>query len=320
MPRFHYGHALGDRRRRAQQLIKDLHYSASAGGSGFMHSVEVDDVAAAACLTGPTLSEGAERSIISPGFTCRVVKRLVAHDTCPVPESQLLRLALRDIANKTGPYLAISYADPVARDARSGTPLLGRLYLAAGFFFVGFTSQPRYAVIDDLGALRSTRQGKRTLSRKSLPKAGTEWNGRVVTRDWQMTKIPPARIWVVPVMPWHRQDGEPTSRAWRKHTYLMFWRNLTVKRLVYAQRWVNRKEWRRLLQLACVQPMDAPRQETEHALLARAGWPGQLITRTAAPIWYPQVEQGRLWAEHDVAEEVTSGRVYWPRGEVSDLN
>jgi len=317
-PAFRFAHVHGAERKAAQRLITDLHYSANPGGSGFTHAIHIDDSLVAACLIGPTLSKGSERSLIAPDFPCRLVKRLVARDDCPVPESQLLRMAMRDVANKLGSaYLAISYADPVAQDVRTGRSLYGALYLASGFFFCGFTSQPRYAVVDDLGVLKSTRQGRVTLTKKTLPKAGDEWNGRTVLKDWAMIQIPPARVWIVPVTPWY-VNGEPTSRAWRKHQYLEFWRNLNIKRLVHAQRWINRRHWQRLLRMATVEEVEPPRQEREHALLARARWQGALMTRTAGPIWPPIVEQGQLFAWSDVAGETTAGRLYWPRGEASE--
>jgi len=45
---------------------------------------------------------------------------------------------------------------------------------------------------------------------------------------------------------------------------------------------------------------------------------GALMTRTAGPIWPPIVEQGQLFAWSDVAGETAAGRLYWPRGEVSE--
>ncbi|KPV52459.1 hypothetical protein SE17_15385 [Kouleothrix aurantiaca] len=318
MPRFVFSHVLKEQRREAQRLIRELHYSSSDGNQGFVHSVRIDDVTAAACLIGGTLSEGAERAIVAEGFACRQVKRLVARDNCPVPESQLLRMAMRDVANKVGPYMSISYADPVAIDARTGRSLLGWLYFAAGYFFIGFTSQPRYAVIDHEGALRSTRQGGITLTRRTLPRAGDDFQGQRVTKDWQMVKIPPARVWVAPVVPF-TLGGEPTSRAWRKHQYLEMWRNLVPERKVWAQRWIDKRHWKQLLRDATVEQVEGPRQQTEHEILARGVWPGELMTRTAGPIWPIIEEQGHLFSEAEVAGEVTSGRRYWPRGEASDI-
>ncbi len=319
MSDFTFAHALGPARKAAQRLITDLHYSGSSGNSGYLHTITVGGELQAACLIGGTLSKGSEKALIATGFPCRLVKRLVAADHCPIPESQLLRASMRDVATKLGhAYLAISYADEVAVDARTGISLYGRLYLAAGFWFIGFTSQPRYAVVDDLGALRSTRQGATTLSRKTLPKAGSLWNEREVTRDWRMVQIPPARVWVTPVVPWSVK-GAATTRAWRKSQYLAFWRNLAPARKVWAQRWIDKVGWKRLLRDATVEQVDPPRQETEHALLARGVWPGSLMTRPAAPIW-PHIEsQGRLFTEADLAGERTTGRFYWPRGEGGEL-
>jgi hypothetical protein len=314
MADFTFAHVLKKERKAAQQLIIDLHYAQNHGNSGFMHTISVAGELQAACLIGGTLSKGSEKSLITPGYPCRLVKRLVATDECAVPESQLLRAAMRDVATKLSvPYLAISYADPVAIDTRSGNPLSGKLYQSSGFFHIGLTSQPRYAVVDDQGALRSTRQGPITLSRKSLPRKGTLWNGRIVERDWRMVVIPPARIWVTPVVPW---SG---GRAWRKQQYLDFWRNLAPDRRVWAQRWIDKVEWKRLLRSATVEEIEEPRQATEHALLARGSWPGDLMTRPAAPVFPRIEEQGRLFTEEDMESERTTGRYYWARGEAGDL-
>jgi hypothetical protein len=314
MTDFTFAHVLKKERKAAQRLIRELHYSGSDGNSGWLHTINVAGELQAACLIGGTLSKGSEKSLITPGYPCRLVKRLVAAEHCQIPESQLLRAAMRDVATKLSvPYLAISYADPVAVDARTGNPLSGALYAACGMFHIGLTSQPRYAVVDDLGALRSTRQGAITLSRKSLPRKGTLWNERLVQRDWRMVVIPPARIWVTPVVPW---SG---GRAWRKRQYLDFWRNLAPDRRVWAQRWINKVEWKRLLRAATVEEVDEPRQTTEHALLARATWPGDLMTRPAAPVFPRIEEQGRLFTEEDLEHEKTTGRLYWPRGEAVEL-
>src|SRR6266545_5844182 len=100
MPQFRFAHVHGEDRKAAQRLIADLHYSGSPGGSGFAHSIQIDGSTAAACLIGPTLSKGSEKALIAPGYPCRLVKRLVAADHCPVPESQLLRASMRDVATK----------------------------------------------------------------------------------------------------------------------------------------------------------------------------------------------------------------------------
>jgi hypothetical protein len=114
-------------------------------------------------------------------------------------------------------------------------------------------------------------------------------------------------------------NGAPTSRAWRKNQYLEFWRNLAPDRQVYAQRWIDRVQWKRLLRLATVEDVEPPRQENDNALLARGIWPGHLMTRPAGPIW-PRIEaQGRLFSESDLAGERTTGRLYWPRGEADDV-
>jgi len=319
MTDFTFAHVLKKERKAAQQLIIDLHYSASHGNSGYLHTITVAGELQAACLIGGTLSKGSEKALIAPGYPCRLLKRLVAKDDCEVPESQLMRASMRDVANKlSASYLAISYADELAIDQRTGLGMVGGVYHAAGLFFLGFTSQPRYAVVDDLGALRSTRQGPVTLSKKTLPRKGDIWNEREVERDWRMVKIPPARVWAVPVVPW-RVGGVPTTRAWRKSQYLAFWRNLAPARKVHAQRWIDKVEWNRLLRSATVEEVDEPRQQTEHALLARAKWPGALMTRPAAPV-FPRIEaQGRLFTEADLESERTAGRFYWPRGEAGEV-
>src|SRR3954452_19221443 len=99
---------------------------------------------------------------------------MVCQDDCPVPESKLLWTAMRAVANRRGETLIIvAYADPVARDEHSGLPLTGRVYLSSNFFFAGETSQPRFAVVDDQGRARSSRQGAITLTRRTLPPSWT---------------------------------------------------------------------------------------------------------------------------------------------------
>ena len=102
MTDFTFAHALKQERKAAQRLITDLHYSGSSGNSGYLHTITVGGELQAACLIGGTLSKGSEKALIATGFPCRLVKRLVAADHCPIPESQLLRASMRDVATKLG--------------------------------------------------------------------------------------------------------------------------------------------------------------------------------------------------------------------------
>ena len=103
-----------------------------------------------------------------------VLKRSWAFDDCPVPETQILRAALRVKAYELGgTLLAASYADPWARDERTGRGLYGQVYLAAGFVFTGESAPVGEVVVDEVGRFMSKRQGAVTLRSPRGPGGGS---------------------------------------------------------------------------------------------------------------------------------------------------
>ncbi|NTU85285.1 MAG: hypothetical protein HGA45_39010 [Chloroflexales bacterium] len=68
-----------------------------------------------------------------------------------VCESKLLRRSIQYVTDHYDqPVLYVSYADPGAKDTRTGLPLLGKVYQASGFFHVGLTG-PRKVILDHDG-------------------------------------------------------------------------------------------------------------------------------------------------------------------------
>ena len=184
-------HVTGTLRTQAATFIAEHHYMRSAGGSGYtIAAMAPDRSIMGVVLIGPASSMAAERAIINPPYRVWCIKRLVCLDDASVPESQLLRTAMRYIANlrqEVMPFVA--YADPAARDERTGQPLFGGLYKSANFMHIGTTSQRRYSVVDDKRRAISTRQGVITLTRKTLP------------LGWQMIPLPSAHVWLAIVTP-----------------------------------------------------------------------------------------------------------------------
>ncbi len=293
-------HVLGADRTRAQAFIRSHHYTASDGGSGFMYAVFAPngDIAGA-CLVGPTLSTAADRALVAAPWRVEACKRLVAADDCPVPESQILRYALRSTANRRGETtLFVSYADPCARDTRTDLPLSGAVYLAAGHFFVGETSQPRYAVFDEQGRVRSTRQGKTTLSKGSMPDG------------WRIQRVPAARIWVAIVTPETipgPDEPRQTTQRWRKHQWLSCFHDLNPARRVRAIQWIEERAWERA-EADGATALGDPRKTTGNARFQPARWQPGAINRSASPVWEPMIWQTEIigFNEH----ETTAGRSY----------
>jgi hypothetical protein len=171
---------------------------------GATASTHCDRSIAGACLIGPTASQDAERTIAADGVLIRQIKRSHLRDGVDMYESQLLRHCMQDVCNAYDQTMIfVSYADPAATDERTGMPLLSWSYLAAGFFSIGETTSKRCCVVDHCGRARSTRQGKVTLRRATLPKAGDTFYGETITQDWQIKPLPPARIWIAIVTPDH---------------------------------------------------------------------------------------------------------------------
>ncbi|MBX0329100.1 hypothetical protein K2Z83_15590 [Oscillochloris sp. ZM17-4] len=319
----------GDFRRAVQHYIATNHYMRSSGGSGQLFAVMADDEVAGACLVGATSSENQTRSLIAgacligpagsqdaersiaTGVLVRQIKRLVVADDVPsnvIPESKLLRHAMREVTDEYGvPVLFVAYADQAATDLRTGHPLPGWVYLAAGFFYAGATTSRRSCCIDHHGAARNTRQGEQTISRRNLPRAGQVFQGEHVTKDWRMAKLPPARIWLAVVTP-----SSYTKRQ-AKHAWRAAWASLDPRRRVAARQWISHVAWRRA-QAAGVVAIGEPRPRHLRRLdrFQPAWWRGQQLTRTAAPVWVPFRYQQRMLLLDDVLGEATAGRAYAP--------
>lgn len=310
--------------------IANHHYMRSSGGSGQLFAVVRDDqqvVGACligattsenqtrslvgACLIGPTASADAERSIAQPGVLVRQIKRSVLADDVPTTalyESQLLRHCMQAVCDAYDqPVLFVSYADPAATDTRTGQPLAGWVYLAAGFFYVGETTSRRQCVIDHCDRARSTRQGTITLTRKTLPKAGDHFHGEPITADWRLASLPPARIWIAVCTP-RRMTRRQARTAWRQ-----VFAALQPQRRVAARIWISHVAWRRQVARGIV-ALGAPRPQhlRRHDRFQPALWPGYAITRTAAPVWVPLVHQQRALLLDDVEGETIAGRCYAP--------
>jgi hypothetical protein len=299
-------HVLGDDRKGAQRFIEAHHYAQSNGNSGAMYAAFAPDGAVVgACLIGAPPSNAAERSIGQEGAVIRQCKRLVAADDSPIPESQLLWQSLRREANRIGRTLiAISYADTEAIDERTGTPLTGRLYLAANHYFIGDSRRRRQIPFDEHGRMRSTRQGARTLTKATLPHS---WTMQCV--------VSTLRLWCAIVVPTvvQRDDGTAweTSRRWRKRQWREAgWRKLAPQRRVAARQWTTSPEFQRL-QRDGVTPLGDPVERNATAQLQAALWRGEDVRHGAAPLWVPYLEQRELALDEDA--ERTAQRVYRPR-------
>lgn len=265
---------------------------------------------AGACLIGPTASQDAERSLVQPVVLMHQIKRSHLADKVPpeaVCESKLLRTTMRKMTDTYDqPVLFVAYADPAATDDRTGLPLAGWCYLAAGFFFAGETTSKRWCMIDHCGRARSARQGAVTLSRATLPCAGAVFHGEVVTADWRMVPLPPARIWLAVCTP-SRMTRRQAKAAW-----LGVWRHLNPQRQVAAKQWISHVAWRRKLRAGSV-PLGAPKP---HHLRGRP-LAARVLARPRAdtyrrPIWVPLLWQQQLLLEHAVAGGATGRRSYAP--------
>jgi hypothetical protein len=325
-------HAYGETRKAAQDYLRRQHYLASDGNQGFMFAVVADDhTVAGACLVGNTMSAHQERDLVvgaclvgqssSPDIEADLVrpgqpvlvqqiKRSHIRDEVPasaVCESKLLRRSIQHVTDYYDrPVLFVSYADPGATDTRTGMPLLGKVYQASGFFFVGRTGS-RKVIRDHAGKWRSTKQGGSSLSAGTLPRAGDTFRGEVVTRDWELFTAPPALIWIASCTP-SRFTQKQAAVAWRRH-----WQALNPARRVAAKLWVNEVQWGRD-QRGGIVPLGEPKpaHQHQHQRFQPALWPGERITRTAAPAWPGYIHQGRLIFEEDLDGETVAGRSYRP--------
>jgi hypothetical protein len=312
-----------------EAYIATNHYTRSSGGSGQLFAVMRDEQVVGACLIGATTSENqtrsivgacligpsasadAERSIAQPGILVRQIKRSILADDVPtsaIYESQLLRHSMQVVCDEYDrPLLFVSYADPAATDVRTERPLGGACYLAAGFFYIGETTSQRRCVVDHLGRARSTRQGAVTLTRRTLPKAGSTFHGETITADWRLASLPPARIWIAVCTP-SRYSQRQARHAWRA-----VFAALNPARRVAARTWIDHIAWRRKLAGGTV-PLGEPRPQhlRSHDRFQPALWRGHELTRSSAPMWVPLVHQQRLLGFVDVAGESIAGRHYAP--------
>jgi hypothetical protein len=247
----------------------------------------------------------AERAILDPPWRVWTCKRLVCLDSCPVPESQLLWYALRQTANQIGStFGCVSYADPVARDARTGLPLGGKVYAAANHLYIGLTSQPRYALLDEHGRMRSVASGQghawQALPARGLAHAEDPARSRVAHgRDAvNVTENGVAR---------------PTTRRWRKGQWRACWQALNPKRRAAAQQWIGDAALRDAIVAGQATPIAAPTQRTENAGLQPAHYAGAQLNRTAGPVWVPFVWQDELVLEGDITDDTRAHHQYAPR-------
>lgn len=319
--------AYGAMRKAAAAYLENHHYMRSSGGSGQLFAVldqantingavligatastNCDRSIAGACLIGPAASQDAERTIASSGVLIRQIKRSHLLDSIAMYESHLLRHCMQAVCNEYDQSMIfVSYADPAAADERTGLPLLGWTYLAAGFFYIGETRSKRWCVVDHLGRARSSRQGSVTLRRNTLPRAGDIFHGEPITQDWQLKPLPPARIWIAIVTP-NRLTRRQAKTAWRS-----MWHELNPARRVAAKIWIDHVTWRRRHATGTVSLGEPKRQHVRtFDRFQPAWWEGADMTRTAAPVWVPYTWQHELLFEADIAGETTANRSYQP--------
>jgi hypothetical protein len=358
-------HVRGDAAEQARSYLT-RHYRGTDGGAGTLIGVYAPDGRiVGACLIGGAPNSPAEHRGLSLDHDVLVCKRLYADDDSPVEESQILRFAMRVAANNrmaevasirpdaprivrrmrrdprdwTKGVLCVSYAEPDAVNPHTGQSLQGWLYLAAGFFFAGYT-QPRCAIRQANDTYRSTRDGKRTLGRKDLL-PGEEW-----------VELGPARIWVAPVVPeWLPVGHRLLKRApggWSSGERKAVLRGMPAHRRLAAQQWVDERAWvrqhashreaigtPRQVRFACgctahvapdsfsffhdkalARPMQrCPGHGVELTAIVQrlqgAYWRGRELSATAGPVWPRELTQQRLFAD-DFAGERTAGRVFLP--------
>lgn len=347
---FRIEHAYGARRKQAQEYLRRWHYLASDGNQGFMFSITADDNAVAgACLVGNAMSENVELDLLgaprptqdssstvrgaclvgqsnSPDIEgdlleqgavgrvlCQQIKRSHILDDVPVSavcESKLLRRSIQYVTDYYArPVLFVSYADPSARDSRDHTrPLLGGVYLAAGGYYVGKTG-PRKVVLDHDGKWRSTKQGRITLTRHNLPKKGDVFGDELITRDWEIFTAEPALIWVFVCTP-SCYTKKQSQAAWRAT-----WRALSPTKRVAAKVWVDEVQWGRDQRAGIVSLGDPkPEHVRDNQRFQPAEWPGDRITRTAAPAWPGYTWQNQIvFEEADIVGETVANRIYLPK-------
>ncbi|NTU85286.1 MAG: hypothetical protein HGA45_39015 [Chloroflexales bacterium] len=131
------------------------------------------------------------------------------------------------------------------------------------------------------------------------------FRNELVTKDWELFTAPPALIWIAICTP-SRFTQKQAASAWRRH-----WKALNPARRVAAKIWVDQVQWGRD-QRGGIVALGEPRPEhlLEHQRFQPANWPGERITRTAAPAWPGYIHQGRLVFEDDLESETVANRTY----------
>lgn len=297
--------------RKAASALLHGHYRGTDGGAGYcfvnlVGETEVD----AAVVVGKPPSKAAERALIQEPWRVWTVKRSYALDSCAVYESHMLRATMQQIADLRGETMIYAaYAEPDAVDQRTGYPLTGHVYMAAGFFYVGESAGGRSVLIDSQNKARSQRQGKLTLNAAQIRDLG-----------WVRKKLGKARIWLAVVSP----------RTWSQRTAAQAWHNawsaLHAQRRAAARQWIEECTWwplvRRNRAVSLGEPTPSSRGKppfrfahngTIAARLQPALWEGAYLQRASAPVWVHFAWQRQLLSETDVAGETTAHRTFLPR-------
>lgn len=309
-------HALRATRERTEQFIATNHYTRLPGIRGcFTYAaVRPDGEILGTVAIGQGSSTDAIHNLFPrpPVPNIWTLRRMVCLDSCPVPESQLLRAAMNDLAQQLQyPLIVISYADPLAVDIRPGRerrPLLGGVYLAAGYFGLGFTVTRRTHVpVDQNGAVHGTRFGDETLSRNNLPDG------------WVWQRIPDGAesrflIYCGVAMP-HALLGGPRPRGagqrYGERWWGQIWGALAPDRRVAARQWTLTHEaevLERLGRAQLLEPIDERTPKRGDRSLARGLWEGALLRRDAGPAWWPVLTQHAMFSEADLLGETTAQR------------
>ena len=299
-------HVTGARAKQARALLIHHHYRGTDGGSGYLVANVEDGAVDAAVLIGPSTSISADRSIVAEPWATWAVKRSFALDSCAVPESQALRFAMRSFAAQRDETLVfISYAEPDAVDTRTGMPMLGHVYMASGFFYIGETTGQRWVLIDKENRARSTRQGKLTITARHLDDPSSPYFG------WKRRKLGAARVWMAVV------SSETWPQLRRRRGYMAAWRALAPQRKAAARQWMDEVAWEEALKQGAVStPVENVRVKAAGSHCQRleaAMWPGRLLKRDASPAWPLFAWTERIVYEEDVARETTGNRRFLPR-------
>lgn len=314
--------------RAALTTLMQQHYLGVSGNVGLAFGVytPAQEIVGGA-LIGATASESCSRSIAAADYPIRAIKRSfildelpgsVDNSCVPVPESQMLRACMDEVADLAqAPVIFVSYADPAAVDIRVDPPrpLLGRVYVGAGFFFAGWSRGRRLVAIDTDGCARSTRQG---------PVALTSRNIAQLRPGWQLVAAPPLRVWLAVVPPRHHvRNGRrrAATSAWRRRVWYQAWATLHPDRRIAARQWVATDAWQQLVRAGQTPITEHTRVGAVRPLPTRlagaerrqaAWWQGAQLQPDAVPVWVPEPLQTTLELI-DATPETTAYRTYLPR-------